>query len=214
MVIRVMLSHKKKVMAQGIAAHLHLQPGMQLIGVADTPDALVDSCHENGVDVAVIGIEPPLVNGLQWIRRLKNGHANTRIAVIADYQHPYEVLNTLTAGATACISTASQMEDLTQGIRSAASDTHYLCRVFSQLMLDNNRTGRNGESREPHGLGGREEEVLCLIADGYSSKEIARQLQIAPSTVDVHRRNIMRKIGLHKVADLTRFAIRHQLVNI
>ena len=56
--------------------------------------------------------------------------------------------------------------------------------------------------------------MLRLIADGYSSKQIARQLDIAPSTVDVHRRNIMRKIGLHKVADLTRFAIRHQMVTL
>ena len=63
-------------------------------------------------------------------------------------------------------------------------------------------------------LGGREEQVLRLIADGYSSKEIARNLQIAPSTVEVHRRNIMRKIGLHKVADLTRYAIRNQMVSV
>ena len=63
-------------------------------------------------------------------------------------------------------------------------------------------------------LGDRESQVLRLIADGYSSKEIARNLHIAPSTVEVHRRNIMRKIGLHKVADLTRYAIRNQLVAI
>lgn len=56
--------------------------------------------------------------------------------------------------------------------------------------------------------------MLRLIADGYSSKEIARNLQIAPSTVEVHRRNIMRKIGLHKVADLTRYAIRNQMVSV
>ena len=63
-------------------------------------------------------------------------------------------------------------------------------------------------------MGGREEQVLCLIADGFSSKEIARNLLISPNTVDVHRRNIMRKIGLHKVADLTRYAIRNQMVAV
>ena len=72
---------------------------------------------------------------------------------------------------------------------------------------------RLGEA--PRGqLGEREEQVLCLIADGYSSKQIARNLQIAPSTVEVHRRNIMRKVGLHKVADLTRYAIRNQMVQV
>lgn len=63
-------------------------------------------------------------------------------------------------------------------------------------------------------LGDREEQVLRLVAVGRTSKEIARNLDIAPSTVDVHRRNIMRKLGLHKVADLTRFAIRHQIISI
>ena len=74
------------------------------------------------------------------------------------------------------------------------------------LQIDEAEAGRGGTAGE--------EQVLRLIADGYSSKEIARNLQIAPSTVEVHRRNIMRKIGLHKVADLTRYAIRHQMVSV
>ena len=63
-------------------------------------------------------------------------------------------------------------------------------------------------------LGDREEQVLKLVAVGRTSKEIARNLAISPSTVDVHRRNIMRKLGLHKAADLTRFAIRHQIISV
>jgi DNA-binding NarL/FixJ family response regulator len=214
MVIRVLLSHKKNVMAQGISAHLNLHPDLQLIGVEESANAMLESCIQEQPDVALLGIESPLVNGLQCIRRLSHGCARTRIAVLANYQHQYEVLNTLDAGATSCISTASRMEDLTQGIRAAASGTHYLCRVFSNMVLDHANSQGDHGWQDRQRLGDREEEVLCLIADGYSSKEIARRLQIAPSTVDVHRRNIMRKIGLHKVADLTRFAIRHQMVTL
>jgi two-component system NarL family response regulator len=81
-------------------------------------------------------------------------------------------------------------------------------------MVDCFRKVRSGDGPEKNLLGGREEQVLRLIADWYSSKEIARNLLIAPSTVEVHRRNIMRKIGLHKVADLTRYAIRHHMVSV
>ena len=82
-------------------------------------------------------------------------------------------------------------------------------------MVDSYRRAKGSGSTVMRGqLGDRESQVLRLIADGYSSKEIARNLQIAPSTVEVHRRNIMRKIGLHKVADLTRYAIRNQLVPV
>jgi two-component system NarL family response regulator len=81
-------------------------------------------------------------------------------------------------------------------------------------MMESVRQTRAGHATVRSHLGGREEQVLRLIADGYSSKEIARNLQIAPSTVEVHRRNIMRKVGLHKVADLTRYAIRNQMVSV
>jgi DNA-binding NarL/FixJ family response regulator len=100
-----------------------------------------------------------------------------------------------------------------EAIESALQGRQHFCQSVSRLMLQGVRQ-RHQRRSEQHGLGMREEEVLRLIADGYSSKQIARQLDIAPSTVDVHRRNIMRKVGLHKVADLTRFAIRHHMVSV
>jgi len=122
-------------------------------------------------------------------------------------------LQMMQAGASSFVSTQSSMDELLQAIRAAASGRSYLCSSASSLMVDSLRRGRSTES--PRGqLGEREEQVLCLIADGFSSKEIARNLQIAPSTVEVHRRNIMRKVGLHKVADLTRYAIRNQMVQV
>jgi DNA-binding NarL/FixJ family response regulator len=133
--------------------------------------------------------------------------------VLADFHQASELLEVMDAGALGCVSPVSQLDDVLQAIRSAARDEHYLCQQLSTLMLQGVRQQRSNP-HDRHGLGHREEEVLRLIADGYSSKQIARHLDIAPSTVDVHRRNIMRKIGLHKVADLTRFAIRHQMVTL
>ena len=108
-------------------------------------------------------------------------------------------------------------DEIMHGIRATASGRVYLCQGAAASMLDSYRRTRSTglRSRGPRGqLGDRESQVLRLIADGYSSKEIARNLHIAPSTVEVHRRNIMRKLGLHKAADLTRFAIRHHMISM
>jgi two-component system NarL family response regulator len=112
------------------------------------------------------------------------------------------------------VSTTSSIDELMSAVRAAASGRVYLCQSAASEMMDCFRNIRSGDGPAKSLLGTREEQVLRLIADGYSSKEIARNLLIAPSTVEVHRRNIMRKIGLHKVADLTRYAIRNQMVAV
>jgi two-component system NarL family response regulator len=106
------------------------------------------------------------------------------------------------------------MDELIAAIRAAAAGRVYLCQTAAGEMMASVRKFRAGDGLVRGALGGREEQVLRLVADGLSSKEIARNLQIAPSTVEVHRRNIMRKVGLHKVADLTRYAIRNQMVSV
>jgi two-component system NarL family response regulator len=122
-----------------------------------------------------------------------------------------EILDT---GAKAYVSTTSSVDELMSAIRAAASGRVYLCQSAASEMVDCFRKVSSGDRPAKNLLGNREEQVLRQIADGYSSKEIARNLLIAPSTVEVHRRNIMRKIGLHKVADLTRYAIRHHMVSV
>jgi two-component system NarL family response regulator len=104
--------------------------------------------------------------------------------------------------------------DIAAAIRAAAAGRVYLCQSAATEMVACVRKSKAGDGTARKQLGGREEQVLRLIADGYSSKEIARNLLIAPSTVEVHRRNIMRKVGLHKVADLTRYAIRNLMVSV
>ena len=126
----------------------------------------------------------------------------------------HSIIDILDAGAKAYVSTTSSIDELMSAVRAAASGRVYLCQSAASEMMDSFRRVRTSDGPAKNLLGTREEQVLRLIADGYSSKEIARKLLIAPSTVEVHRRNIMRKIGLHKVADLTRYAIRNQIVAV
>jgi two-component system NarL family response regulator len=126
----------------------------------------------------------------------------------------HAIIEILDAGAKGYVATTSSIDELIAAIRAAAAGRVYLCQTAAGEMMASVRKFRAGDGLARGALGGREEQVLRLVADGLSSKEIARNLQIAPSTVEVHRRNIMRKVGLHKVADLTRYAIRNQMVSV
>ncbi len=213
MVIRVSLSIPHNLLAQGIESYLQRQAAIELVSPAASSPGLPDPAADTQHVVMLIGLDSLQATPLDALRDRHARHPEQPLVVLADFRQPAELLSTLDAGALACVSTTSQLDDVLQAIRSASQGHRYLCQQLATLMLQGARR-QHLESRERHGLGHREEEVLRLIADGYSSKEIARQLAIAPSTVDVHRRNIMRKIGLHKVADLTRFAIRHQMISL
>jgi two-component system NarL family response regulator len=151
---------------------------------------------------------------LSLIHKLNAGHSSPNMVVFSGDSDRHAIIEILDAGAKGYVATTSSIDELIAAIRAAAAGRVYLCQTAASEMMASVRKFRAGDGLVRGALGGREEQVLRLIADGFSSKEIARNLQIAPSTVEVHRRNIMRKVGLHKVADLTRYAIRNQMVSV
>jgi two-component system NarL family response regulator len=214
MSIRVFLSSKHKVVAEGIAAVVRTHPDMQLVGLSADTAHTQACCQDLGPDVLLVGIHAEPAPELDLIQRVSHGSAPIHIVAYSCESGRNAVMDILDAGAKGYVSTTSSIDDLMSAIRAAALGHAYLCQSTASEMMDHVRQSRSGDAPTRSHLGGREEQVLRLIADGYSSKEIARNLQIAPSTVEVHRRNIMRKVGLHKVADLTRYAIRNQMVSV
>lgn len=210
---RVLLSCRHKVIADGIAAVLKTHADIHLVGVADDDAQLQAMCAQQHPQVVVVGVDPRRSGDVALTRWLAQHSPRPEIVAFSIECDRGAVLQMMQAGATGFVSTQSSMDELLQAIRAAAAGRSYLCPSAGAVMVDGLRRGRVAASGAGQ-LGEREEQVLCLIADGYSSKEIARNLSIAPSTVEVHRRNIMRKVGLHKVADLTRYAIRHQMVQV
>ncbi len=211
MPVRVLLSCKHKVIADGIAAVIRTHPDLVLVSVTEDEEQTRQCALQKQASVIVLGVDPHRSADVALTRWLSQQTPRPEIVAFSTECDRGAVLQMMQAGASSFVSTHSSMNELLQAIRSAGVGRSYLCPSASALMFDSMRHGRSAE--RPRGqLGEREEQVLCLIADGYSSKEIARNLNIAPSTVEVHRRNIMRKVGLHKVADLTRYAIRNQMV--
>lgn len=213
MSIRVLLSHKHKTISEGIASVLKHHADIEIVGMAHDEESTRRLTHLKSPHVVLLGVNPQGKADIGLTRGLLQQHPGVRIVALTADCDRSSVIQMLDAGAMAYVSTMSSMDEVMQGIRAAATGRVYLCQGAASAMVDGYR--RQGAAVSLRGqLGDRESQVLRLIADGYSSKEIARNLHIAPSTVEVHRRNIMRKIGLHKVADLTRYAIRNQLVAI
>ncbi len=214
MSIRVLLSTKHKVDSEGIAAILRTHHDMNVVGVSDSGDQTHAMCDEVDPDVVLIGMHDHEAQDIQLMHDLAHHQPSTHMVAFSGDSDRNAIIEILDAGAKAYVSTTSSIDELMSAIRAAAAGRLYLCQAAASEMMESVRKARSGDITVKGHLGSREEQVLRLIADGYSSKEIARNLQIAPSTVEVHRRNIMRKIGLHKVADLTRYAIRNQMVSV
>lgn len=214
MSIRVLLSSKHKVVSEGIAAVLRTHHDINLVGMSDNGHLTNALCDEVDPDVVLIGMHTNDPDDLALMHQIAQHQPGKSMVAFSGNSDKNSIIEILDAGAKAYVSTTSSIDELMSAIRAAASGRVYLCQTAASEMIENVRKSRSGEISLKGQLGGREEQVLRLIADGYSSKEIARNLSIAPSTVEVHRRNIMRKIGLHKVADLTRYAIRNQMVSV
>jgi DNA-binding NarL/FixJ family response regulator len=213
MSIHVLLSCKHKVISEGIAAVLQTHPDIHLVGVSDDDSQTRNLCDLEQPNVLVVGVDPECTEDVALTRWASQRSPRPEVVAISTSCDRGSVMQMMNAGASSFVSTQSSMGELLRAIRAAGAGRSYLCPSAGEAMVDGLRKGRVASPGSGQ-LGEREEQVLCLIADGYSSKEIARNLHIAPSTVEVHRRNIMRKVGLHKVADLTRYAIRNQMVRV
>ena len=214
MSIRVLLSSKHTFVSEAIATVLRTHHDMDVVGLSDSGEKTSAMCEEVDPDVVLIGMQANDAQDLRLMQKIAQHQPSKTMVVFSSDSDRHSIIEILDAGARAYVSTTSSMDELILAIRAAAAGRVYLCQSAASEMMESVRKARSGDIVVKGHLGGREEQVLRLIADGYSSKEIARNLQIAPSTVEVHRRNIMRKIGLHKVADLTRYAIRNQMVSV
>jgi DNA-binding NarL/FixJ family response regulator len=161
-------------------------------------------------DIVLMDIGMPGMNGVETTRQMMAAQPSLKVVALSTYAERRYVLDMLEAGAVAYVTKAEASEELMRAIDAIQRDRSYLCPDVATLITGA-ITGGEAEVRRQARLGARETQVLLQVARGCTSTEIAAQMSIAPSTVEVHRRNIMRKLDLHSVAELTRFVISRGL---
>ena len=213
MSIRVVLADDHRMILAALRSMLEKETDIAVVGEAGDGAALLDVVARTMPDVAVVDIAMPGMNGIEATRRLLAGHPRLKVIALSAYSDRRFVLEMLNAGAKGYLVKASAGDELARAIRAIAQGQTYLCPEVAGSIVDAARGKTSPAGSTSANLGRREREVLALLADGKSSSEIAARLHIAVSTVEVHRRNIMRKLDLHNVAELTKYAIREGLIS-
>ncbi|MGH9477039.1 MAG: response regulator [Terriglobales bacterium] len=208
MPVRLLLADDHEIVRQSLRALLE-RDGFQVLAEASNGLEAVRaacSCHPQ---VAVLDLNMPLLNGLEAAREIQNQVPQTRCVLLTVHTEEHYVLEALRAGISGYVLKSKSSSELVQAIREAACGAMFLSPDISATVV---RAFLNKTDPAPELLGSRERQVLQLVAEGKTSKEVADLLGISPKTAESHRSHIMEKLALHNTAGLVRYAIRRGLI--
>jgi len=181
---------------------------LEVVGEASSGDEAVDRVRELKPDVVVMDLSMPGSNGLEATRRIAALELDTKVLVLTVHAEEEYLVPVVEAGASGYLTKTSADTDLIEAIRVVARGEVYLPPKATTLLLQRYKASEAEDTAGLHDLSTREQEVLALTAEGYSSREIGKKLFISPKTVDTYRSRIMDKLGLNHRSELVRFALR------
>jgi DNA-binding NarL/FixJ family response regulator len=205
--LRILLADDHAIVRQGLKLLIDSQPEMNVIGEAADGDAVVAKAQALRPDVVLMDISMPGTNGLAATRALKQRQHGIVVLVLTRHDDETYLQELLRAGASGYVLKQSPPPQLLQAIRAVAAGGIYLDPAITARVADGLLDRRDEGSRAAAAISDRESEVLRLVAVGHSNKEIADRLNISIKTVEVHKANAMRKLGLTGRVDLIRYGV-------
>ncbi len=212
MTIRILLADDHIITRQGLRSLLDNQSDMEVVGDAENGRTAVELSDELEPDIVIMDVSMPDLNGIEATRQIISQSPNIKIIALSMHSDSLYVSEMLKSGASGYLLKDCAFEELTEAIRIVTSDKTYLSPSISGVVIDDylHRLSKTDVS-DPDVLTDRERQILQPIAEGKTTKQIALQLHISTKTVETHRRQIMNKLNLHSVAELTKYAIRKGL---
>ncbi len=208
----ILLADDHRLVREGLKALLESRDDFAVVGEACDGAEAVSLASQKHPDVVIMDITMPKLSGIDAARQISQNDPEAKVLVLSMHESPSYVEEVLRAGAAGYVLKNSAATDLIAAVDAIRSGDSYLSPSVTQQVVDAlARPGDRGSSAVS-ALTEREREVLKLIADGLSSKEIAEQLGVSLKTIESHRANLMDKLDIHKVSGLVRFAIRAGLV--
>ena len=208
MSIKVILADDHAIIRQGLAPLFEAEQGMELLAQAGNGREaweLIESLRPN---VAILDISMPEMTGIEVTRRVVEAGVYTQVILLTMHQDPSAALEALEAGASGYVLKDNSFEELVQAVHTVVAGGSFVTPSVQKKLRDLQRQGKTTVL-----LSEREREVIKLIAQGRTSKEIGRTMDISPRTVDTYRKRLMDKLDLHTLADVVRYAVRTGMVS-
>jgi two-component system, NarL family, response regulator NreC len=208
--IRILLADDHTIVRQGLKLIISAHPDLEVVGEAANGREAVEMAEKVRPDMVLMDVAMPELNGIEATRRLLSANSRIKVLVLSMHKEAVYVREILKAGARGYILKDAIDTELLNAIRSVAKGDGYISPAVSGALLNDYRK----DVTDPVDLlSGREREVLQLIAEGKTNKEVATKLNLSVYTVDSHRGKIMEKLNLHSTGELVRFAIKHGLAD-
>jgi two-component system response regulator NreC len=216
MAIRVLVADDHNIMLAGLRSLLEKQENLEVVGEADNGRKALQMALEKKPDVVVMDVSMPDLNGIEATVQITERLPTTRVIALSMHSDKRFVLGMLRAGAAGYLLKDCASQELANAITQVAAGKKYLSPEITGVVIDDFLQGGNADNVDTVTavLSAREREVLQLIAEGWSTKQIASHLYVSIKTIETHRRQIMKKLDLHTVADLTKYAIREGLTSV
>ncbi|MBI5920739.1 MAG: response regulator transcription factor [Betaproteobacteria bacterium] len=211
MKMRIMLADDHQLFRDALRSMLKNSADLEVVAETGNGLDVVNLAQEFAPDIVCMDIGMPGMNGIETTRRLLAACPGVKVIGLSAFSSQQYVVDMMNAGASAYVTKAGAGEELLRAIEAVRNNRNYFCPDISRVLTEA-LSGNEGNARLPVQLSTRERQVLQLVAEGCTSPQIAAQLRIAESTVEVHRRNIMRKLDIRGVAELTRYAIHNGLI--
>lgn len=211
--IRVLLAEDHALVRAGLCALLKNVPGAEIVAETGDGQGALRLIREHRPDVALLDISMPGLNGLDVLVRVKEECPDVQVIILSMHANDEYVRQALRAGAAGYVLKDASAGDLEQAIKAAVRGEPYLSSAVSRRVLEEYSKGPTGETGPREVLTSRQREILQLIAEGHSTKDIAHLLQLSAKTVEAHRAQLMERLDIHDIPGLVRYAIRIGLVS-
>jgi DNA-binding NarL/FixJ family response regulator len=211
--VKILVADDHPVVRKGLQSCLAKQDRLRVVGEASDGDEALAKARELNPDVVLMDISMPRLNGLAVTEQLRKELPNVKVLILSVHNNKEYIFRIIQAGAHGYVSKEAPPEELFKAIECVASGEPFFSEEIARAALSQFVT--NGGKKEPFAqLTSREREVLILIAEGQSNKEIANKLGIGVRTIETHRERIMRRLNIHSVAGLTKYAIANGMVSL
>lgn len=213
--IRVLVADDHDVILLGLRRLLETSRNCEVVAAAATGREAANRALETRPQVAILDINMPVLNGVEATREIRSALPGTEVLILTAYESEQLAHAILCAGARGYILKSDAARDLVTAVESLACGRPFFSTTLAQSILKGylqSRRGEGGDDQFNLGLTGYERQILQLLAEGYSNKEVASQQGITVRTAETHRANIMRKLKLRSISDVVRFAVRNQII--